>query len=140
MVAGTAFLLLSCNWNLLNYIWHGFHFTNMLPYRFSFLISFLLLTAAYRAMGIVEAGGIRLPDWIAMGAVLIALIWISSSVQPEKAVLLTAVTAAGYGIVLILHQLHLFKKPVFCLLLGGIVLLEQVQHVQISSKAVSTSD
>lgn len=140
MVAGTAFLLLSCNWNLLNYIWHGFHFTNMLPYRFSFLISFLLLTAAYRAMGIVEAGGIRLPDWIAMGAVLIALIWISSSVQPAKAVLLTAVTAAGYGIVLILHQLHLFKKPVFCLLLGGIVLLEQVQHVQISSKAVSTSD
>lgn len=32
----------------LDYIWHGFHFTNMLPYRFSFLYSFVVLTMAYR--------------------------------------------------------------------------------------------
>ena len=33
----------------LDYIWHGFHFTNMIPYRFSFLLSFVLLYMAYRA-------------------------------------------------------------------------------------------
>ena len=33
----------------LDYIWHGFHFTNMIPYRFSFLHSFVLLYMAYRA-------------------------------------------------------------------------------------------
>ena len=33
----------------LDYIWHGFHFTNMIPYRFSFLFSFVLLNMAYRA-------------------------------------------------------------------------------------------
>ena len=33
----------------LDYIWHGFHFTNMLPYRFSFLYSFVVLYMAYRA-------------------------------------------------------------------------------------------
>ena len=33
----------------LDYIWHGFHFTNMIPYRFSFLFSFVLLFMAYRA-------------------------------------------------------------------------------------------
>ena len=33
----------------LDYIWHGFHFTNMIPYRFSFLYSFVLLYMAYRA-------------------------------------------------------------------------------------------
>ena len=33
----------------LDYIWHGFHFTNMLPYRFSFLFSFVLLYMAYTA-------------------------------------------------------------------------------------------
>lgn len=38
----------------LDYIWHGFHFTNMIPYRFSFLFSFVLLVMAYRAY--------RLPD------------------------------------------------------------------------------
>ena len=33
----------------LDYIWHGFHFTNMIPYRFSFLYSFVMLYMAYRA-------------------------------------------------------------------------------------------
>lgn len=33
----------------LDFIWHGFHFTNMIPYRFSFLYSFVLLVMAYRA-------------------------------------------------------------------------------------------
>jgi len=33
----------------LDYIWHGFHFTNMIPYRFSFLYCFVLLYMAYSA-------------------------------------------------------------------------------------------
>ncbi len=33
----------------LDYIWHGFHFTNMIPYRFSFLYSFVSLYMAYNA-------------------------------------------------------------------------------------------
>ena len=33
----------------LDYIWHGFHFTNMIPYRFSFLYCFAVLHMAYRA-------------------------------------------------------------------------------------------
>ena len=33
----------------LDYIWHGFHFTNMIPYRFSFLFSFVMLYMAYKA-------------------------------------------------------------------------------------------
>ena len=33
----------------LDYIWHGFHFTNMIPYRFSFLYSAVVLYMAYKA-------------------------------------------------------------------------------------------
>ena len=33
----------------LDYIWHGFHFTNMIPYRFSFLYCFVMLYMAYTA-------------------------------------------------------------------------------------------
>ena len=33
----------------LDYIWHGFHFTNMIPYRFSFLHCFVVLYMAFRA-------------------------------------------------------------------------------------------
>ena len=48
-----VFLLLFFNVSFivrqLDYIWHGFHFTNMIPYRFSFLHSFVTLYMAYRA-------------------------------------------------------------------------------------------
>ena len=49
----SVFLLLFFNVSFiirqLDYIWHGFHFTNMIPYRFSYLYSFVLLFMAYRA-------------------------------------------------------------------------------------------
>lgn len=44
----------SCYTNYLNYIWHGFHFPNDLPYRFSYMYSFLLLVFAYKAIGIIK--------------------------------------------------------------------------------------
>ncbi len=43
------FFILSFLLRQLDYIWHGFHFTNMIPYRFSFLFSFVMLYMAYRA-------------------------------------------------------------------------------------------
>ena len=43
-----SFLLVSFNINSLNYIWHGFHFPNDLPYRQSFIYSFVLLVIAYK--------------------------------------------------------------------------------------------
>ncbi len=36
--------------NYLNYIWHGFHFPNDLPYRFSYMYSFILLVLAFKAL------------------------------------------------------------------------------------------
>ncbi len=43
------FFMLSFIIRQLDYIWHGFHFTNMIPYRFSFLFCFVMLYMAYRA-------------------------------------------------------------------------------------------
>lgn len=43
-----VFFMLSFILRQLDYIWHGFHFTNMIPYRFSFLFSFVILVIAYR--------------------------------------------------------------------------------------------
>lgn len=48
------FFMLSFLIRQLDYIWHGFHFTNMIPYRFSFLFSFVMLVMAYRAYLIHE--------------------------------------------------------------------------------------
>lgn len=42
-----VFLIISCNNELLNYIWHGFHNQYGIPNRFVFLYIFILLTMAY---------------------------------------------------------------------------------------------
>ena len=68
-VALLIFFMLSVIIRQLDYIWHGFHFTNMIPYRFTFLFSFVLLYMAYRAWNmrrsfrvwqVVTAGGLTL--------------------------------------------------------------------------------
>ena len=48
-VALLVFFMLSILLRQLDYIWHGFHFTNMIPYRFTFLFSFVMIWMAYQA-------------------------------------------------------------------------------------------
>lgn len=43
-----AVLYFSFSLNIPNYIWHAFHFPNDLPYRQSFIYSFVLLVVAYK--------------------------------------------------------------------------------------------
>ena len=45
-----AALGFSCTINLANLFWHGLHFPNDLPYRFSFLYSFVLLLIAFETL------------------------------------------------------------------------------------------
>ncbi len=49
----------------LDYIWHGFHFPNMLPYRFSFLWSFVLIYMAFRVFMYI--------DYVKLGSVIAAI-------------------------------------------------------------------
>ena len=44
------FSYFSLNLNLLDFVWHGFHFPNQLPGRQSFLFTFVLISVAYPAM------------------------------------------------------------------------------------------
>ena len=45
-----AVFFIGFNLNYVNYVIHAFHFPNDLPFRFSFIYSFLLLTIAYKAL------------------------------------------------------------------------------------------
>lgn len=49
-----GFFVLSFIFRTLDYYWHGMHFPNMLPYRFSFLFSFVLITMAYHAFTLLD--------------------------------------------------------------------------------------
>ena len=59
----------------LNYMWHGFHEPNMIPYRFSFLYSFVMLYMAYRAFLLRR----RLRPWqiITAGVVMLGMLLLS---------------------------------------------------------------
>lgn len=49
------FLLMSFIFRRLDYLWHGLHFPNGLPYRFSFLFSFVTIAMAYRAYTLMDS-------------------------------------------------------------------------------------
>ena len=61
----------------LDYIWHGFHFTNMIPYRFSFLYSFVMLYMAYKAWTVRK--GLRLWQILLAGALSVGTFLCSDS-------------------------------------------------------------
>ena len=64
---------------MLDYVWHGLHFTNMIPYRFSFLHSFVLLYMAYRAWTYRE--DLRIWQVILAGVCNIGLVLLSKEMQ-----------------------------------------------------------
>ncbi|MCQ2419341.1 MAG: YfhO family protein [Clostridia bacterium] len=64
----------------LDYIWHGFHFPNMLPYRFSFLFSFVMLVMAWRAFQHLE----RYKLWQIIAAGVLTLAILASSFALEN--------------------------------------------------------
>ena len=61
-----ALIAVSCNINILNYIFHGFHFTNQIPYRFAFIFSFVLGASAYRAFDIIMQKGVKIYHFLFM--------------------------------------------------------------------------
>ncbi len=74
----------------LDYIWHGFHFTNMIPYRFSFLYSFVVLYMAYRAWTLRHGFGWK--RIAVAGALTAGLLACSNSLLETKALELGSVS------------------------------------------------
>lgn len=98
----------------LDYVWHGFHFPNMLPYRFSFLYSFVVLTMAYRAWSVMEH-----LKWYHALAGLLAVVCVLVCGIPEKNVA-SLVTTAVIGVTVFIVALTYKKMPRWlgnCLLL-----------------------
>ncbi|MDO4868734.1 MAG: YfhO family protein [Bacillota bacterium] len=54
-----VFMFFSLNVNVLNFMWHGFHFPNQLPFRFSFVVCFLLVGIACRSLSRINGIGTR---------------------------------------------------------------------------------
>lgn len=77
------FMFLSFNINYLNFIWHGFHFPNDLPYRQSFMYSFILVVLAFKAIKSIEFSDRK--TIIASGTGLIAFIVLVQEITSKNA-------------------------------------------------------
>lgn len=77
------FMFLSFNINYLNFIWHGFHFPNDLPYRQSFMYSFILVVLAFKAIKNIEFSDRK--TIIASGIGVIAFIVLVQEITSKNA-------------------------------------------------------
>lgn len=66
------FFIFSFDNNIMNFIWHAFHFPNDLPYRFSYMYSFLLLIMAFEVLKHFKS--IQFKDIASVGMAIILFI------------------------------------------------------------------
>ena len=133
-----VFFALSFVIRQLDYIWHGFHFPNMLPYRFSFLYSFVLIYMAYRAFMFIDSFKIY-QVFIAVGgfALIIAL-----SAKYDTTTTMIGSAFIGFLVIvwLFLYVLKIVPKGAFALALLIIAIAEGACSAYIGVKTVGTSD
>lgn len=104
----TGFVLVSLNINVLDYVWHGFHFPNNLPGRFSFIYIFMVVVMAYDAWQSLRLTNKKVFLGIfAAEAVLFGVcLWYPKDRLPLYSMIVTGVLMALYMILLIAHRRH----------------------------------
>lgn len=99
-------LYFSFNSNILNYIWHGFHFPNDLPYRQSFIYSFVLLVMAYKVF--LRLNEFSSKHFGAVGAFLVIFVMMTEELTSKNVtngtILLTLILIVLYVLILTIFK------------------------------------
>ncbi|HBB71267.1 MAG TPA: hypothetical protein DCZ71_01510 [Ruminococcus sp.] len=144
-----ALIIVSCNMNMLNFIWHGFHVTNQLPYRFSFIFSFVLAAAAYRAFDVILRNGVKIYQivlLIPVPAAVFFLNWYNNrdSFEFTQAIKSSLIITGAYLLIFIAAKIFPFKKGRarnaalnFCI--AAAVLTEVTSNTLVGTETVGTS-
>ncbi len=112
---------------ILDYIWHGFHFPNMLYCRFSFLFSFVLIAAAYRSYTqLRHASKWGLFGVVPVGALLLANYLLTAEKRSTIVLLSSAAVLVGITAVLFLYDKRLKLRRLALVGLCVIVSFEMV--------------
>ena len=112
-------LYFSFNINILNYIWHGFHYPNDLPYRWSFMYSFILLIIAYKAFTRLNEFSGRAILGAGMGVLgsIILIQEIGSKNVEEVTVLISIIFVVTYCLVFALMKDKKYQQSAVAVLL-----------------------
>jgi uncharacterized membrane protein YfhO len=138
-----VFLYFGFALNLLNFVWHGFHFPNQIPFRQAFLMSFILLIMTYKVLRNLKS---FTPNEISVSvfAVLAYIILSEKFTEGDKlylSLILTAVFVIAYGVAFraVLAQKsenHYLQRWILC----GIIGVEMIVATQVSIGMVSMNE
>ncbi len=142
-------IIVSCNINKLNYIWHGFHFTNQIPYRFAFIFSFVLAASAYRAYDILMKHGIKVYQLILMLFVPGGVFYLNYVVKGTKftisgALWSSLVITGAFWLIFLAAKVFPFKKKTvrntaMSIALAAAVFSEFVSNAEIGVRTVGNT-
>ena len=131
------FMIISCVIRQLDYIWHGFHFTNMIPYRFSYLISFVLVVMAFRAFMLIDFASYWDVIIAALGTSIIILLAIGT--QENYTIIGTAIIAFVVCAMLFLFTKRIIPKQVLMIVLAVVVIGESGATAYIGVKTTTVT-
>ena len=144
-----AIIAVSCNMNILNFIWHGFHFTNQIPYRFAFIFSFVLAAAAFRAYDIILSRGIKIYQLVLMVIAPAAVVVLNYYAAGKKfefdgALRSSVIITGAFWLIFIAAKIFPFKTPkmrnaMMTLALAAALFSEFVSNAQIGAKTVDNT-
>lgn len=132
-----VFFIMSFIIRQLDYIWHGFHFTNMLPYRFSFLFSFVLVTMAFRAyshMAFFNKWDVMLAGILALIPIILAI-----GVQETLPIVLTVVILAALFIIVYLFTTRKISRKTMNGMLSIFLVVEFIASAALGINAVGVT-
>lgn len=121
-----AVFFLGFNLNYLNYIVHAFHFPNDLPFRFSFIYSFVLISIAYKALVNIKSFSTKALLGSGVATILFAVLVqrLGSKNVTETSIYLSIAFVAVYTVVLGLMKKKNFAQSAVSLLLMCCVFAE----------------
>ncbi len=131
-------LLVSMNFSVLNYFWHGMHFTNMIPYRFAFLFAFAVVVMAYN----YYKKGMEDFDMIdAVGMFIFSGLTVFCAIgYYENFAVIASVVVFVIAIILaVLYAAKVLPRRVLSTVVCSVLLVETVASAWMGTKAVGVS-
>ncbi len=130
-LVGVLALSMSVNW--LNFAWHGFHFPNDLPYRFSFLLSFAMLCVGMQVLSNLSA--LNPKRVLTCFGVVLGLLMLEQSVGDGKAdfrmIYVSLFFFAVYAVIIGLHAAGYMRRALCCAVLTVFVFAEVTANASV---------
>lgn len=141
------FLLISLNFNVLDYLWHGLHFPNQIPHRFAFILAFFLIIIAYRAFSLAEHLTKDDVKAIAIASIVMLSLGLIATMNKDeyntmesKSVALSAMFIVFYIFVILLKVYKFVPQKVFCGIISLVIIAEMASSCYIGVQTVGTSN